>query len=84
MNFIYLAFNIKVNLSQLIKMLNGKKMIIGIYSNIRNVLCYVIYIALSSGRFKKNIPSGYSFMCRNYMTFLIVNLRPKKTVVLPV
>ena len=35
MHFIYLAFNIKVNLSQLIKMLNGKKMIIGTYSNIR-------------------------------------------------
>ena len=32
MYFIYLAFSLKVNFSQLIKMLNGKKMIIGIYS----------------------------------------------------
>jgi hypothetical protein len=58
MNFIYLAFNIKINLSQLIKMLNGKKMIIGTDSNIRKLLCYVIYIALSSGRFLKTKSFG--------------------------
>ena len=65
MNFIYLAFNIKVNLSQLIKMLNGnQKMIIGKDSNIRKLLCYAIYILhYRMACFKNKNYTGYSFKC---------------------
>ena len=41
MNFIYLAFNIKVNLSQLIKMLNGNKEI-----DYRHILKYTECVVL--------------------------------------
>jgi len=58
-------------------------MIIGTDSNIRNLLCYGIYCIIVWHVLKIKF-EGYSFVCRHFIAFLIVNLRRKKTVVLPV